>query len=47
VRAMDAVGDALRAELDSLRDATPDELLRGRRTRFRRLGRFVEIDAAA
>lgn len=46
-RAMDAVGDALRTELEALRDATPDELLRGRRARFRRLGRFVEIDAAA
>jgi len=47
VRAMDAVGEALRDELEALRGATPDALLRGRRERFRRLGRFVEIDAAA
>jgi len=46
-RAMDAVGEALRDELEALRGATPDALLRGRRERFRRLGRFVEIDAAA
>lgn len=45
--AMDAVGDALRAELEALREVAPDELLRGRRARFRRLGRFADLDAAA
>jgi acetyl-CoA carboxylase carboxyl transferase subunit alpha len=45
--AMDAVGAALREELDELVGLSPEALLRGRRERFRRLGRFAEIDAAA
>jgi acetyl-CoA carboxylase carboxyl transferase subunit alpha len=45
--AMDAVGAALREELDELAGHSREALLRGRRERFRRLGRFAEIDAAA
>jgi acetyl-CoA carboxylase carboxyl transferase subunit alpha len=45
--AMDAVGAAVREELDALEDLSAEALLRGRRERFRRLGRFVEIDVAA
>jgi acetyl-CoA carboxylase carboxyl transferase subunit alpha len=45
--AMDAVGAAVQEELDALESMTAEALLRGRRERFRRLGRFVEIDVAA
>jgi acetyl-CoA carboxylase carboxyl transferase subunit alpha len=45
--AMEAVGAALREELEALVALSPEALLRGRRERFRRLGRFAEIDAAA
>ena len=45
--AMDAVGAAVREELDALEGLSADALLRGRRERFRKLGRFVEIDVAA
>ena len=45
--AVDAVGEALREELDALVGQTPAALLRGRRERVRKLGRFAEVDAAA
>jgi acetyl-CoA carboxylase carboxyl transferase subunit alpha len=45
--AMDAVGAAVREELDALEGLSADALLRGRRERFRKLGRFVELDVAA
>lgn len=47
VAAMDAVGVALRAELADLRGRSPDELVAERRARFRRLGRFTELDQVA
>ncbi len=45
--AMAAVGAALRDELAELRDWTPERLVADRRARFRRLGRFVELDEVA
>jgi acetyl-CoA carboxylase carboxyl transferase subunit alpha len=45
--AMAAVGAAIREELDALRDWPPERLLADRRARFRRLGRFVELDEVA
>jgi acetyl-CoA carboxylase carboxyl transferase subunit alpha len=45
--AMDAVGAAVREELDALEGLSAEALLHGRRARFRKLGRFVEIDVAA
>lgn len=46
-KAMDAVAAVLREEVASLCRQSPEALLAGRRARFRRLGRFAEIDAAA
>jgi acetyl-CoA carboxylase carboxyl transferase subunit alpha len=45
--AMAAVGAAIREELAELRDWAPERLLADRRARFRRLGRFVELDEVA
>ena len=45
--ALAAVGAALRDELAELRDWTPERLVADRRARFRRLGRFVELDEVA
>jgi acetyl-CoA carboxylase carboxyl transferase subunit alpha len=45
--AMEAVGEAIRDELADLRGWTPERLLADRRARFRRLGRFVELDEVA
>ena len=44
---MRQVGDALREELDALAPLDATELVRQRRNRFRRLGRFTELEAAA
>ncbi len=44
---MRQVGDALREELDALAPLDATELVRQRRSRFRRLGRFTELEAAA
>lgn len=46
-KAMDAVAAVLREEVAALCRQSPEALLAGRRARFRRLGRFAEIDAAA
>lgn len=44
---MRQVGDALREELDALAPLDATELVRQRRSRFRRLGRFTELEATA
>lgn len=44
VAAMDAVGAVLREELDALRGRDAEDLVADRRARFRRLGRFTELD---
>ena len=44
---MRQVGDVLREELDALAPLDATELVRQRRSRFRRLGRFTELEAAA
>ena len=46
-RALDAVAHAVREEIDMLTKRSPDELLRGRRERFRRMGRFTDLTALA
>lgn len=43
VAAMDAVGAAIREELDELRGRDAADLVADRRARFRRLGRFTEL----
>ena len=45
--AIDRVGKVLEEELEALCGQSPSGLLEGRRARFRRLGRFAEVEAAA